>query len=86
VIREVPGALEAAAAVCTARDYRDPGNPKIYDRKPESPDRGEPAGVDFADDHPRAPGAGHQAIMTPIGPPPITTTVSSAATRPRRTS
>ncbi len=29
VIREVPGAAEAAAAVCTAHDYRDPGKPKI---------------------------------------------------------
>ena len=29
VIREVPGAAEAAAARCTAHDYRDPGKPKI---------------------------------------------------------
>jgi hypothetical protein len=29
VIREVPGAAEAAAAVCSAHDYRDPGKPKI---------------------------------------------------------
>jgi len=29
VIREVPGAAGAAAAVCTAHDYRDPGKPKI---------------------------------------------------------
>jgi hypothetical protein len=29
VIREVPGAARAAAAVCTAHDYRDPGKPKI---------------------------------------------------------
>jgi hypothetical protein len=29
VIREVPGAAEAAAAVCTAHDYRDPGKPRI---------------------------------------------------------
>ena len=29
VIREVPGAAEAAAAQCTAHDYRDPGKPKI---------------------------------------------------------
>lgn len=29
VIREVPGAPEAAAAACTAHDYRDPGKPKI---------------------------------------------------------
>ena len=29
VIREVPGAAEAAAASCTAHDYRDPGKPKI---------------------------------------------------------
>jgi hypothetical protein len=29
VIREVPGAPEAAAARCTAHDYRDPGKPKI---------------------------------------------------------
>ena len=29
VIREVPGAAEAAAAACTAHDYRDPGKPKI---------------------------------------------------------
>jgi hypothetical protein len=29
VTREVPGAAEAAAAVCTAHDYRDPGKPKI---------------------------------------------------------
>jgi hypothetical protein len=29
VTREVPGAVEAAAAVCTAHDYRDPGKPKI---------------------------------------------------------
>jgi Transposase DDE domain/Transposase domain (DUF772) len=29
VIREVPGAAEEAAAVCTAHDYRDPGKPKI---------------------------------------------------------
>ena len=29
VIREVPGAAVAAAAVCSAHDYRDPGKPKI---------------------------------------------------------
>ena len=29
VIREVPGAAAAAAARCTAHDYRDPGKPKI---------------------------------------------------------
>jgi hypothetical protein len=29
VIREVPGGPEAAAAACTACDYRDPGKPKI---------------------------------------------------------
>jgi Transposase DDE domain/Transposase domain (DUF772) len=29
VIREVPGAPEAAAAACSAHDYRDPGKPKI---------------------------------------------------------
>jgi len=29
VIREVPGAAGAAAAACTAHDYRDPGKPKI---------------------------------------------------------
>ena len=29
VIREVPGAAAAAAAVCSAHDYRDPGKPKI---------------------------------------------------------
>jgi hypothetical protein len=29
VIREVPGAAEAAIAVCSAHDYRDPGKPKI---------------------------------------------------------
>jgi hypothetical protein len=29
VIREVPGAAEAAAAVCSAHDYRDPGKPRI---------------------------------------------------------
>jgi hypothetical protein len=29
VIREVPGAAEAAAVVCSAHDYRDPGKPKI---------------------------------------------------------
>jgi Transposase DDE domain/Transposase domain (DUF772) len=29
VIREVPGAAGAAAARCTAHDYRDPGKPKI---------------------------------------------------------
>ena len=29
VIREVPGAPEAAAAVCSAHDYRDPGKPRI---------------------------------------------------------
>ena len=29
VIREVPGAAAAAAAVCTAHDYRDPGKPRI---------------------------------------------------------
>jgi IS5 family transposase len=29
VIREVPGAAEAAAAACSAHDYRDPGKPKI---------------------------------------------------------
>ena len=29
VIREVPGAAEAAAAVCSAHDCRDPGKPKI---------------------------------------------------------
>ena len=29
VIREVPGAPEAAAAGCTAHDYRDPGKPEI---------------------------------------------------------
>jgi hypothetical protein len=29
VIREVPGAAEAAAARCTAHDYRDPGKPRI---------------------------------------------------------
>ena len=29
VIREVPGAAAAAAAVCGAHDYRDPGKPKI---------------------------------------------------------
>jgi len=29
VIREVPGAAEAAAAVCSAHDYRDPGKPAI---------------------------------------------------------
>ena len=29
VIGEVPGAAQAAAAVCTAHDYRDPGKPKI---------------------------------------------------------
>jgi hypothetical protein len=29
VIREVPGAARAAAASCTAHDYRDPGKPKI---------------------------------------------------------
>jgi IS5 family transposase len=29
VIREVPGAAQAAAAVCGAHDYRDPGKPKI---------------------------------------------------------
>jgi hypothetical protein len=29
VIREVPGAAEAAAAACTAHDYRDPGKPRI---------------------------------------------------------
>jgi hypothetical protein len=29
VIREVPGAAGAAAAVCSAHDYRDPGKPKI---------------------------------------------------------
>src|SRR5436190_22874785 len=29
VIREVPGAAAAAAAVCSAHDYREPGKPKI---------------------------------------------------------
>jgi Transposase DDE domain/Transposase domain (DUF772) len=29
VIREVPGAAEAAAARCSAHDYRDPGKPRI---------------------------------------------------------
>jgi hypothetical protein len=29
VIREVPGAGEVAAAVCTGHDYRDPGKPRI---------------------------------------------------------
>jgi IS5 family transposase len=29
VIREVPGAAEAAAGRCTAHDYRDPGKPRI---------------------------------------------------------
>jgi Transposase DDE domain len=29
VIREVPGAAQAAAAACTAHDYRDPGKPRI---------------------------------------------------------
>jgi len=29
VIREVPGAAQAAAARCTAHDYRDPGKPRI---------------------------------------------------------
>jgi hypothetical protein len=29
VIREVPGASQAAAAVCTAHDYQNPGKPKI---------------------------------------------------------
>jgi IS5 family transposase len=29
VIREVPGAAQAAAAVCSAHDYRDPGKPRI---------------------------------------------------------
>lgn len=29
VIREVPGAADAAAAACTAHDYREPGKPKI---------------------------------------------------------
>jgi IS5 family transposase len=29
VIREVPGAAEAAASACTAHDYRDPGKPRI---------------------------------------------------------
>jgi hypothetical protein len=29
VIREVPGGAEAAAARCTAHDYRDPGKPRI---------------------------------------------------------
>ncbi|WP_443062551.1 transposase [Streptomyces sp. NBC_00390] len=29
VIREVPGAAEAAAAQCRAHDYRDPGKPRI---------------------------------------------------------
>src|SRR5580700_2672926 len=29
VIREVPGAARAAAAVCSAHDYRDPGKPRI---------------------------------------------------------
>jgi hypothetical protein len=29
VIREVPGAGEAAAAACSAHDYRDPGKPRI---------------------------------------------------------
>ena len=85
------GHLEHDVGAGTAGPVLDPGDlvglARVEGREAELVDLRAPAGLEFDRPRPRAPKCrATVAISTPIGPPPMTTTLSPGASSERRTS